>query len=148
MASARRAEFYRTRRPRPPQHTDQELMRCLRRASRALRGVLTVAAYNEFAQEEDCPSSQTHINRFGSWREALVAAGLKAHPSSGVAGRGRFTPEACAKAVRRARRELAKVPTALEYEAFARDGGGRSPSLSTVRKVCGSWEEALILAGY
>jgi hypothetical protein len=78
----------------------------------------------------------------------LVQAGLKAHPSSGVAGRGRFNEDSCARAVRRARRAIGKVPTALDYEAFARDAEGAAPSLSTVRKVCGSWEQALVLAGY
>lgn len=143
-----RAAFYRTRGPRAQAHSDEELLGCLRAAAEAAGEPLTVTAYSAHVRETagECPTSQTHINRFGSWREALQAAGLAAHQPSGVAGRGRFDEAACAAAVAACARIMRKTPTALEYQQYAAQRSSR-PSLSTVRKVCGGWEVALRRAG-
>jgi hypothetical protein len=142
-----RPAFYRDRRPRPQAHSDEALLDCLRAAAADIGEPLTVSGYNAHARDGGgCPTSQTHINRFGSWRQALQAAGLAAHPASGVAGRGRFTAASCAAAVAACAKRLRKTPTALDYQAYAADRPSR-PSLSTVRKVCGGWEEALRQAG-
>ncbi|MHB8510101.1 MAG: homing endonuclease associated repeat-containing protein [Candidatus Dormibacteria bacterium] len=133
---------WRPRKGRAPRYQDGELLDCLRKASSAVDGQLTVATYNRLVAPGNCPSSQTHINRFGSWRVALHAAGLEANPTSAVSGRGRWNADHCASAVRDLARAVGHGPTALEYQSHARANPG-VPSLSTVRKLCGSWAEAL-----
>ena len=136
-----------------PKYSDEELIEFLQIASRTLGGVLTTAAYTSFARARktsdgrNWPTHQTHFNRFGSWRLALEAAGLAANPASAIAGQTLFQVEHCVDAVRSVSREIAKVPTAAEYEVAARDSRGALPSLATVRNRCGTWNDALSKAG-
>jgi hypothetical protein len=114
---------------------------------------LTTSGYNQFARDRSFadgrpwPTYQTHFHRFGSWRGALLAAGLSANPSSAMAGQRIFDKSHCIDAIRHVRREVGAVPTASEYESMARASSGALPSLATVRTRCGSWSEALRMAG-
>lgn len=132
-------------------YSDAELIDCLRSASATLGGVLAHVAYDEFAVDQSFsdgrawPTSQTHSLRFGSWVMALKAAGLPFNPS---AGRSKlFEQTNCIDAVRSAARALGKIPTVTEYEALARESMGALPSFSTVRNRCGTWANAVQLAG-
>jgi hypothetical protein len=44
-------------------------------------------------------------------------------------------------------RHLGKIPTAAEYEQYARASKGASPSPATVSKRCGTWTDAIRMAG-
>jgi hypothetical protein len=142
---------------RPPwarkKYSDDELIECLQEASRAVGGVLSTSAYTRLAKTQrfpdgrPWPTHQTHFHRFGSWRKALQAAGLRANPSSPIAGQRLFEVGHCIDAIRHAHRELGQVPSVNEYDGVASDSNGALPSSATIRNLCGSWVEALRMAG-
>jgi hypothetical protein len=154
--SAQREEKRKRRRPVADwiekKYSDEELLQILRDANDALGGILTASAYNEFAKDKNFPDGrpwpthQTHFHRFGSWREALLAAGLSANPSSAIAGQRLFDRGHCIDAIRHAYRELDAVPSISEYESIARAFHGALPSAATIRTRCGSWTRALRMA--
>lgn len=134
-------------------YSDDELIDFLRAASQDLGGVLSGAAYDEFARSRRTadgrpwPTRQTHILRYGTWRKAVTAAGLSANPSSPIAGQTLFDDNQCIDALRAAARSIGRAPTADEYEEFARLSGGAFPSQATVRNRLGRWYQALRRAG-
>ncbi len=134
-------------------YSDEELVACLREASKAIGGVLSAAAYTRFAKTRSFPDGrpwpthQTHFHRFGSWRQALQAADLRANPSSPIAGQRLFEVGHCVDAIRHVHRELGRVPSVNDYERVASASNGALPSSATIRNRCGSWVEALRLAG-
>jgi hypothetical protein len=140
---------------RRPVFSDEEVLECLREASRddsfvSSRGILTAPGYDRArrgrrtSDGRPWPSSQIAALRFGTWRAALEAAGVPANPSSGAAGRRRFDVEACVAALREAKATLGHLPTASEYQSFA--VGRAVPSMATIRNRVGSWQAALRLA--
>ena len=136
------------RMPAPKQYSDQELLGLLREAGAARGGVLTIAFYNDFAHgrhtadRRPWPTHQTHCNRFGSWRNALHAAGMQANEQR--AGRGvTFDADQCLQAIKAVHQQLGKTPTAQQYARHARDSAGSLPSLSTIRNRYDSWLAAL-----
>jgi hypothetical protein len=146
--SERRAGWKRQKR----KYSDSELIEFVRIASSQLGGVLSATGYTAFARGRQTADGkpwathQTHFHRFGSWRKALQAAGLRANPPSAITGRRLFEPAHCIDAVRAVSRDLGKDPTAAEYDDCARESGGALPSLATVRNRCGTWSDALRLA--
>jgi hypothetical protein len=130
-------------------YSDEELIGFLREASAALERTLSSHAYDSFARGRRTadgrpwPTKQTPELRFGSWRAAVIAAGLDAHPSSGASTRRRFTAQDCVEAVRAVGERLGREPSKEEYERCARASAGELPSATTVRVRCGSWSEAL-----
>jgi hypothetical protein len=134
-------------------YSSNELIAFLKMASAELGGVLTTGAYDQFAQRRKTsdgrpwPTHQTHHKRFGSWRRALHAAGLSANKPSAIAGQILFGCGHCVDAVRALTRQLGRTPTANEYDAFARASKGAMPSLATLRTRCGTWSDALEMAG-
>jgi hypothetical protein len=143
----------RKRKMTPQRYSDDELIAFLQGASASLGGVLTTKAYSAYARRRrtrdgrQWPTHQTHFKRFGSWRAALHAAGLAANPPSAIAGQRLFDLGHCIDALRAAARQLGKVPTAAEYDDFARASGGALPCQATVRNRCGTWNDALAQAG-
>ncbi|HWN72683.1 MAG TPA: hypothetical protein VNN15_02620 [Solirubrobacterales bacterium] len=133
-------------------YSDDELLRILREANEALGGILTSDGYNDFARGRTFPDGrpwpthQTHFHRFGSWRKALLAAGLAANPSSAIAGQRIFDQSHCLDAIRHAHRELGETPSISDYEAISKASNGALPSAATVRNRCGSWSQAVHLA--
>lgn len=150
--SFRAAERRKRKDPRK-KYSDEELIEFLRFASAALGGVLSAKGYTDYARGQKTadgrpwPTHQTHALRFGSWREAVEAAGLAANPSSPIAGQTLFEAGHCIDALRAAARTLGRPPTADEYEEFARTSNGALPSLATVRHRLGGWYQALERAG-
>jgi hypothetical protein len=134
-------------------YTDTELIECLRTAARELGGVLAAYTYTDFARGRSFedgrpwPTHQTMALRFGTWRDAVVAAGLPANERSPIYGRHVFTDEHCIDAILEVERALGKVPTNLEYEAYAREQNGAIPSGATVRHRLGGWSGALRRVG-
>jgi hypothetical protein len=136
------------RKPVPKRYADHELLGFLLEAAAARRGTLTLAFYNDFAHgrhtadRRPWPTHQTHSNRFGSWRNALHAAGM--HANEQRAGRGvTFAADQCLLAIHAVHQQLGKTPTAQQYARHARDSAGSLPSLSTIRNRYGSWFAAL-----
>jgi AraC-like DNA-binding protein len=136
------------RTPAPKQYSDQELLGFLREAGAAREGVLTIAFYKAFAHGRHTadgrpwPTHQTHSNRFGSWRNALHAAGMQANEQR--AGRDVvFAADQCLLAIHAVHQQLGKTPTAQQYARHARDSAGSLPSLSTIRNRYDSWLAAL-----
>ena len=132
-----------------PKFAGGELLDFLRTASREVGGILSTSDYGAYAADKittdgrPWPTHQTPSLRFGSWRKALISAGLAANPSSPIAGRRVFEAEQCIDAIRSFAREMGRVPTAREYELYASRSDGGLPSLATVRHRCGSWHLGL-----
>jgi hypothetical protein len=139
--------------PARKKYSDEELIEFLQAASTALGGVLSAHGYTNYARGQRTPDGrpwpthQTHALRFGSWREAVKAAGLAANPSSPIAGQAIFEEGHCIDALRAAARALGRAPTADEYEEFARASNGALPSQATLRHRLGRWYQALERAG-
>jgi len=133
-------------------YSDEELLRCLATAQTELGGILSVADYKrlskgrKLSRRRPWPTNQTFQNRFGSWRAALDLAGLRANPATPIAGKRIFEIAHCIDAVREVARAMGRVPTAAEYEDYARGMNGALPSLATLRHRCGTWLNALRLA--
>lgn len=132
--------------------TDGELISCLQGASQVVGGVLSTTAYAHFAKTRrfpdgrQWPTHQTHFHRFGSWRNALRAAGLRANPSSAIAGQRLFEVGHCIDAIRHVYRELDRIPSVNDYERIATASNGALPSSATIRNRCGTWADALRMA--
>ena len=130
-------------------YSDAEILACLQQANLSLGGILTTAEYSKYARDREMadgrpwPLHQTPSNRFGSWRAALEAAGLRSNPASAVAGKRVFSKGHCVDAILELERELGQVPTAADYERFATSMNGAVPSLATVRNRCGGSNQAL-----
>jgi hypothetical protein len=133
-------------------YSREELIECLREASEELGGVLSTWAYTDlartrhFADGRPWPTHQTHSLRFGSWRSALLEAGLEANPSSAIAGQRLFEVSHCIDAIRYVSHELGRAPSVRDYERIAIDSNGALPSSATIRKRCGSWGKAVEMA--
>jgi transposase len=144
------------RRPRKvrPTYSNEELIAFLREADAQADKPLSIAAYSEYAAARrtpdgrSWPTHQTITKRLGgTWRAAAQAAGIAMSRPPRATMPQAFDEEQCAGALRIAARELAKVPTANEYDRFARASHGALPSVATVRNRLGTWYEALISAG-
>ena len=142
-------ERRRRRRATAPRYPTEELIACLQEAGAAARGALTTGEYGAYAKGRQTengrpwPSDQTYVNRFGSWRAALLQAGLPVNPRAPRPPKRKFSDQDCIQALRDAARALGKAPTAAEYDAFVKASKKSLPGPGTVRKRCGTWYEAL-----
>jgi len=142
LARATRARYL-------PKYTDAEVLDCLREANKLVGGILsghdydTVADGRNLADGREWPGRQTAILRFGSWRDALLAAGLPHNTSSGVRGRRLFEREHCIDAILEVTRAVGRLPSPTQYDAYAQKMSGVLPSVSTIRHRLGGWTEAL-----
>ncbi len=96
------------------------------------------------------PTSQTAVQRFGSWNDALTAAGLATSGVGRAKGQLRFDAAAYDAAIAAfvADCESRGVPaTYKEYGSYAGEHKGDVPSAAAVRKFYGSWNTALTSAG-
>lgn len=134
-----------------PRYSDEEMLLCLKIAAGTNEKPLTSDDYDQAARSRwmpdgrSWPLAQTIARRFGSWSSALEAGGISANPPSPAALYPAFNVDMCVAAVAALAGELARLPTAREYQAHAKSLGGWVPSMGTVRKLCGSWSEALRL---
>ena len=92
------------------------------------------------------PTSQTAVQRFGSWNEALKAAGLATNRIGRAKGQLRFDADAYASAIAAFVADCESRGTAATYKAYteyAAEHKGEVPSAAAVRKFYGSWNSAL-----
>lgn len=94
-------------------------------------------------KEMERPSGRTYINRFGTWKKALEAAGLErkkivAEKPEQTSHRG-YTKECLAEKIKQRAHELGRPPKNTEMT---------NPSGRTYIRAFGTWNEALRAAGY
>jgi len=96
------------------------------------------------------PTSQTAVQRFGTWNDALKAAGLATSSVGRARGQLRFDAPAYDKAIADFVADCesrGSAPTYKSYTEYAADHKGQVPSAAAVRKFYGSWNAALASAG-
>lgn len=96
------------------------------------------------------PTSQTAVQRFGSWNDALKAAGLATSSVGRARGQLRFDEAAYDKAIAAFVADCESRGTAATYKAYtdyAAEYKGEVPSAAAVRKFYGSWNAALAAVG-
>ncbi len=96
------------------------------------------------------PTSQTAVQRFGSWNDALKAAGLATSSSGRARGQLRFDEAAYDKAIAMFVADCDDRDLGATYKAYgeyAAEHKGEVPSAAAVRKFYGSWNAALASAG-
>jgi Homing endonuclease associated repeat len=114
--------------------SDEELLEGLRRYAhdhgRPPRAIDRVGSLGRY------PSPALLVTRFGSWSQALVAAGLE--PGNPP----RITEERIVEALRAYREKHGRSPSSSAWKA-----AGELPAAETIIRHCGSWRAALTLAG-
>lgn len=101
-------------------------------------GVLTIAAYEDYRREMPkgtMPSTATITNRFGSWNDAMTAAGhprMRRGPYNGTLSRA-----GCLLAMEDCAAALGRVPSYRDYEKWAR--ANSAPSGIRIKQVWGGW---------
>ncbi|WP_231939086.1 multidrug transporter [Brevibacterium sandarakinum] len=96
------------------------------------------------------PTSQTAVQRFGSWNEALKVAGLATSAVGRARGQLRFDEAAYNKAIAAFVADCDDRDLGATYKAYgdyAAEHKGEVPSAAAVRKFYGSWNAALASAG-
>jgi hypothetical protein len=92
------------------------------------------------------PTSQTAVQRFGSWNEALKAAGLATNKIGRAKGQLRFDADAYDRAIAAFVTDCESRGVGATYKAYAEyaaEHKGEVPSAAAVRKFFGSWNSAL-----
>lgn len=121
-------------RGRPREYSDEEMLNHIRRLSDD--GPPT---RREFDDDERAPSAWTARDRFGSWNEAVEAAGFEPDPRGG--GGKRYSDEEILDYIRRLS-EGDQPPAIEEFRSNA-----EAPKPETVMRRFGSWSEAVQTAG-
>lgn len=96
------------------------------------------------------PTSQTAVQRFGSWNEALKVAGLATNRIGRAKGQLRFDAAAYASAIAAFVADCESRGLAATYKSYteyAAEHKGEVPSAAAVRKFYGSWTAALAAVG-
>jgi hypothetical protein len=129
---------------RRPTFSDATINGALRRAAASAASPLSHYEYDRVRVDGD-PTWIRIIQRRGTWRKALVEAGL---PCDGRRGpTSQFDLDDCIGAVHRAADAVADEPlTYRRYEEVAKEL--ELPSGQTVRNKLGRWSNALEIAGF
>ncbi|WP_246490559.1 homing endonuclease associated repeat-containing protein [Brevibacterium oceani] len=96
------------------------------------------------------PTSQTAVQRFGSWNQALKSAGLATNKIGRAKGQLRFDAAAYDKAIGEFLADCESRGLATTYKSYtdyAAEHKGEVPSAAAVRKFYGSWNSALAAVG-
>lgn len=129
-------------RPKPGvrRYTDLDLIQYLIRAS--VDGVVTVNGYTRWAETHPAPTPKTIEDRFGSWKQAVAAAGLRTGATFRTYTR-RWSDDDLLGFVVTALGD--GVGTYAEYEQWAKRRAD-APSGSLLRMRFGPWSRILALA--
>ncbi|MGC2976985.1 homing endonuclease associated repeat-containing protein [Brevibacterium sp. FAM 25378] len=96
------------------------------------------------------PTSQTAVQRFGSWNDALKAAGLATNKIGRAKGQLRFDSAAYDKSIGEFLADCEARGLAATYKSYteyAAEHKGEVPSAAAVRKFYGSWNAAVAAVG-
>jgi len=88
-----------------------------------------------------CPSYDYIRVYFGSWNTAIIEAGFT--PNKYKQGVIRYTKELCIKSIQKFYKEFGKIPHKHEFQYNT-----KYPDESTVRRLFGTWNNAIEAAGY
>jgi len=113
-----------------------KLVRDLRRVANDLSHAPTLAEYRNSGEF----SAKTYCRRFGSWPDALNAAGIDPHAKQ-VRASKRTARAELVRDIRRVANDLGHAPTVREYQCRGGSTG------RTVRRRFESWPDALAAAG-
>ena len=138
------------RRTGTKRYAREELLDSLRAAAATAGGILTAAKYRDYIvgnprlpDGRPRPSGQAMGLRFGSWGDALRAAGLDANPHAGPAKQ--FDAADALDALVACWQDLGSPPTVGDYDTWQRGKAGR-PGSSIARRLLGPWNTALVRA--
>jgi hypothetical protein len=143
----------RRRGPAKRKYSIEEMIVFLQEAAGSASGRLGLREYRDYAEGRQTddgrswPSIHTYTARFGSWRKALIAAGLPAGRHGPSGAKPRFSAQDCIDALREAAQIHGEPPTIASYDELARASNNRLPSAATITKRFGSWYDALTQAG-
>lgn len=122
-------------------YSDEQILAAIRRA--AFHGVAKGAGYDamRLAARDRLPSRALIIRRYGSWANAVHAAGLRTTRAPSPDGYANRTPNSeLVEAIQRCAGELGRWPTANEYREWS---AGHAPGLGTIQWRFGSWMAAI-----
>ncbi len=136
--------------PEQRRYREPEMLAALRSAAAEVAGgangaskPLTKAAYDGYQREHGGPSGIWLIRHFGTWRAAVLAAGLPANARMGRSAQ--YSDDDLAAAVASYLASPGATGSYAGYEAWAATCGG--PSGPTLRARFGTWNAARERAG-
>jgi DNA-binding CsgD family transcriptional regulator len=131
-------------RTRSRRYSDEDLIAGLQAVAKRVDRTPTQEEYRALAQELRYASILTLGKRFGSWHEAVVAAGLTPLPRARRQGsQYRWDKEACWEALEKVADQLGNPPRFQSYVALS-TGREDLPSGPTVRNQLGRWIDIVI----
>lgn len=112
--------------------TDEEAIAAIQEAAR-MNGSssLGYVRYDRLAVEHGWPRAQIVMIRFGTWGEAVTAAGLTPNKSVSWLGKRSYTDADIQTALHRVATQVGHPPTYDEYRTHA---GAKEPSCGTIRR--------------
>ncbi|HWH11922.1 MAG TPA: hypothetical protein VG165_12395 [Solirubrobacteraceae bacterium] len=138
--TSRRANIAHARRGRPT-YSDRDIHEALGYAAVRVGRTPSRKQYADVARELGFASLPTVLNRMGSWRAAVSAAGLTPRARSRSPTR-RWTEEACWEALRTVVDEAGEIPSMQGYDRLAA-GRVDLPSSATIRNRLGRWSAVI-----
>ena len=120
--------------------TDDALLDALRSVAGSEGKCTQPVYYRVYLENKTLPSPRTYRMRFGSWANALDAAGLPTYHPKPYANR--IPEETMWGALVECAEEIGHIPTVAEYDAWALLSHDR-PCCSLVRERLGGWGEVL-----
>lgn len=118
---------------RPTTYTNEQLIEILQKLAEELGRTPTVKSMRE---RKDLPSDSIYLRRFGSWKNAIKAAGLSMDDFN-----KQYTDRQLIENLQNIAEELGRTPTASDL--LGREG----PSNRAYSYRFGSWNDALEVAG-
>lgn len=105
-----------------------------------------IARYNR-VKEAHWPSDQLIMMRFGTWSNALEAAGMTPNPRPPQIGISYFSDEDYQNALIVCASDIGEVPSMTKYREWA-SYNQDFPGVDSIRKYYGSWQDAIAAAGF
>lgn len=120
-------------------YTDEQILDGLQAAAETHGQPLSVTQYDAYAAGHDVVGRVRIIQRFGTWNDACLAAGLDVNAAQRAYGK-KWSTTSVLPFVAAYLGEATK-PSYAGYTAWAREAAG-APSAQTVRNLFGSWSAA------
>ena len=133
---------------RGPSYSDAELINCL--VNKAVNGKLSSGRYEKIRNRASDPALATYVLRFGSWSNAMEAAGLHTSYTHDMYVR-RWSEDEMLTTIRSYAIQCTiqdVLPTVLGYDVWRNQYPGRFPSFSTMRFQTGRNWLSLLASAY